>query len=104
MNAGASRCSPFSKHRQGLDAAEPVSRRRDPGDRRRHIVELSSAGSKRLAEAERRVEQAEQRLLAGLSISDRGLFAHVLGTLVANTGITVDCDSVSDVSVDVNGC
>jgi len=87
-----------------LEAAELVSRRRDPDDRRRHIVELSSAGSRRLAEAERRVEQAEQRLLAGLTLSERGQFAQVLGMIVANTGITIDCDSVTDASVDIDTC
>src|ERR1700694_521862 len=44
-----------------LETAELVSRRRDPNDRRRHIVELSSRGAARLEEAEDFVAQGEER-------------------------------------------
>src|SRR6266576_501559 len=53
-----------------LDALEGdglIVRPRDPADRRRHVVELTGAGQRRLTHAKRAVEAAEQDLLAPLS-------------------------------------
>jgi DNA-binding MarR family transcriptional regulator len=57
-----------------LDALESdglIVRPRDPRDRRRHLVEPTPAGRKRLVEAKRAVAQAEQNLLAPLDARER---------------------------------
>jgi DNA-binding MarR family transcriptional regulator len=46
-------------------------RRRDPEDRRRHIVELSGAGRDAVAEAERRLAAVQDDVLAGLDEDER---------------------------------
>jgi DNA-binding MarR family transcriptional regulator len=86
-----------------LETAELVSRRRDPNDRRRHIVALSEAGTNRLAEAERLAGDAEERLLAGLGAAERASFMRTLAAVIANTGISVSCNSVADVADDDEG-
>jgi DNA-binding MarR family transcriptional regulator len=48
-----------------------VVRRRDPGDRRRHIVEISALGRERLAEVDTLVAATEDRILAGLDADQR---------------------------------
>src|SRR5919201_3389883 len=49
-----------------LEAEGLIVRRRDPADRRRHIVELSKEGRAHLAAAERAVQEVEDELLVGL--------------------------------------
>jgi DNA-binding MarR family transcriptional regulator len=48
-----------------------VTRRRDPADRRRHIVELSSAGVTELEAAERRLACVEDEMLRALTAEER---------------------------------
>jgi MarR family transcriptional regulator, transcriptional regulator for hemolysin len=86
-----------------LETSELVSRRRDPNDRRRHFVELSVAGANRLGEAERLAASADERLLAGLGAAERESFMRSLATVLANTGISVSCSSVADVTDDCEG-
>jgi DNA-binding MarR family transcriptional regulator len=43
-----------------------VARRRDPADRRRHVVEISERGSELTARADRAVRAAEAQLFTGL--------------------------------------
>src|SRR5436309_10997127 len=67
-----------------LDALEAdglVVRPRDPADRRRHLVELTSRGRQRLAEAKRAVEAAERELFAPLSEMERARLNGVLERL-----------------------
>jgi DNA-binding MarR family transcriptional regulator len=56
-------------------------RRRDPEDRRRHIVEISDAGRARLAEAEDALAQAETDLLAGLEDEERSRLHEMLSRI-----------------------
>ena len=49
-----------------LDEHGYVERRRDPEDRRRHIVEITPAGMKALAKAEEKLETLEDEVLANL--------------------------------------
>jgi DNA-binding MarR family transcriptional regulator len=63
-----------------LETARLVSRRRDAGDRRRHVVTLTPSGGRRLAAAARAQRAAEQDLLAGLDDAQR---AQLRGLLVA---------------------
>ncbi len=55
-----------------LDEAGYVERRRDPQDRRRHIVVITDAGLNALSEGERRLEDLEDEVLGNLSAAERG--------------------------------
>src|SRR5437868_9914492 len=54
-----------------LEAAQFSIRRRDPQDRRRHIVELSAAGRRALERADKARESLEEQILAPLSAEER---------------------------------
>ena len=54
-----------------LEALGYVVRRRDPDDRRRHIVELTTAGADALAAADRAQEEIEDEVLRGLTAAER---------------------------------
>jgi len=70
-----------------LDALEAdglIVRPRDPADRRRHLVELTPVGQRRLVHAKHAVEAAEQDLLAPLSKSEREQFQRTLERLASH--------------------
>src|SRR4051812_17747446 len=69
-----------------LEADGLLVRARDPEDRRRHLVELTAAGRKRLAGAWRAAEQAEEDLLSPLSPSERDDLRGKLERLVGHGG------------------
>ncbi|WP_244928965.1 MarR family winged helix-turn-helix transcriptional regulator [Nocardioides sp. W7] len=54
-----------------LEEHELVTRRRDPADRRRHIVEISSKGTRELTEATTRFGHIEDQLFSTLSPQER---------------------------------
>ena len=54
-----------------LEAARHLVRRRDPQDRRRHIVEITDSGRRALERADRAREGLEDEILAALSAEDR---------------------------------
>jgi DNA-binding MarR family transcriptional regulator len=56
-----------------------VSRLRDPSDRRRHLVGLTSAGSKALDKAEHRQETIEDEVLGALDPEERATLWRLLG-------------------------
>jgi DNA-binding MarR family transcriptional regulator len=55
-----------------------VERRRDPADRRRHVVDLTNEGRKALERAERAQEGLEDQVLAGLSADERATLRSLL--------------------------
>ncbi len=55
-----------------------VTRRRDPSDRRRHLVELTPAGRTALAGAEHAQETIEDDVLQGLDSSERAILWQLL--------------------------
>ena len=59
-----------------------ITRRRDPADRRRHIVELSPAGDETLDAAQRRMARAEDELLAALTPAERETLHELLSRAV----------------------
>ncbi|GAA0616007.1 MarR family winged helix-turn-helix transcriptional regulator [Sporichthya brevicatena] len=67
-----------------LEDRDFVVRRRDPADRRRHIVELSPTGVRELRRLQRRLRTVEESLLAGLTVEERatlhGLLTRAAGT------------------------
>ncbi|MET8652486.1 MarR family winged helix-turn-helix transcriptional regulator [Nocardia aurea] len=48
-----------------------VERSPDPGDRRRNIVTMTDSGARHLAELDRRLDTAQDELLAGFSAAER---------------------------------
>ena len=54
-----------------LDEDGYIDRRRDPTDRRRHLVEITPAGRRALEEAEGKLESLEDEVLGNLSADER---------------------------------
>ena len=67
-----------------LERAGLVGRVRDARDRRRNLVELTPAGTEELARWDRRVEAAQDELLAPLSAPERRELAALLGRVLAH--------------------
>ena len=55
-----------------------IARRRDPDDRRRHLVELTKEGSRALSSAERAQETIEDDVLRALDASERAILWQLL--------------------------
>jgi DNA-binding MarR family transcriptional regulator len=55
-----------------------IARRRDPGDRRRHLVELTAAGRGALKSAETAQESIEDEVLHGLDPQERAILWQLL--------------------------
>ncbi len=66
-----------------LDEAGYLERRRDPEDRRRHIVEITAAGRDAVAEGQRRLEDLESEVLGNLSPSERKQLRDLLAKALA---------------------
>jgi DNA-binding MarR family transcriptional regulator len=81
-----------------LESDGLVHRRRDPEDRRRHIVEISDVGRERLAEADRALADVDARLMAGLTPEDRARFVTLLRFVAEHGGFEEECAGRSDVS------
>ena len=60
-----------------------VLRRRDPSDRRRHVVDITPAGRRALERAERAQESLEDEVLAGLSDEERDDLRSLLAKALA---------------------
>ncbi|MFD7444658.1 MarR family winged helix-turn-helix transcriptional regulator [Streptomyces sp. NPDC059909] len=58
-----------------------VRRRRDPGDRRRHIVEITPEGTERLRTTDTALETMERELVADLTDRDVATLRRLLGRL-----------------------
>lgn len=54
-----------------LEAEGLVTRERDPDDRRRHVVSVTSAGERRLDQASRAQKETEDELFASLTTDER---------------------------------
>ena len=61
-----------------------VLRRRDPADRRRHIVEITTQGAKRVPRCDGPVASLEDQLFAALSPADRKEFGRILTELLVS--------------------
>jgi DNA-binding MarR family transcriptional regulator len=72
-----------------LETAQYSIRRRDPNDRRRHIVELTAAGRKAVERADKAREGLEDEVLRNLSAEERRtlrqLLERVLDSMLATT-------------------
>ena len=77
-----------------LEERDLVVRRRDPSDRRRHIVELSPEGEEELAVAYARLSRVEGELLGGLSAGERATLYELLQRAVGVK--SPPCDATDD--------
>jgi DNA-binding MarR family transcriptional regulator len=66
-----------------LDEHGFVERRRDPEDRRRHLVEITAAGERALALAEAKLESLEDQVLGGLDADERAALHDLLAKALA---------------------
>jgi DNA-binding MarR family transcriptional regulator len=71
-----------------------LSRRRDPLDRRRHLVTLTARGERRLAAAARAQSKAEDELFAGLDEGQREQLRVLLVAL--KDSLSGECTTASD--------
>jgi DNA-binding MarR family transcriptional regulator len=83
-----------------LEADGLISRRRDPEDRRRHVVEITKRGIKRVGEVERAAAEVEDRFLVELDEDERG----VLQALLARVAESADVPSSSELSGEDGAC
>jgi MarR family transcriptional regulator for hemolysin len=67
-----------------LEAKDLIERRRSSEDRRRHTVSLTATGTRRLAELEHALADAEQRVLAVLDSDQQATLRRLLEQLAAN--------------------
>jgi DNA-binding MarR family transcriptional regulator len=61
-----------------LEAGRLSIRRRDPGDRRRHLVEVTPEGAEALERADKARETLEDLVLAGLAPDERATLRNLL--------------------------
>jgi DNA-binding MarR family transcriptional regulator len=66
----------------GLEHAGLVQRVRDPGDRRQMLVDLTPAGARTLKRLDKRIDAAQEELLAPLSAAERRELERLLERLV----------------------
>jgi MarR family transcriptional regulator, lower aerobic nicotinate degradation pathway regulator len=74
-----------------LEAEGLIARKRDPEDRRRHIVEVSAKGSARLEDAKQIAAEVEEELLAGLDAKQREQLLVLLAQVADSSGIFEGC-------------
>ena len=60
-----------------------IARRRDPADRRRHIVELSAAGSEQVTQSNEQLGHVEDDLFKTLSAEERSTLYRLLARVVS---------------------
>jgi DNA-binding MarR family transcriptional regulator len=72
-----------------------AERRRDPADRRRHIVELTPAGRRALERAEVGMQSIEDEVLSGLSAKQRVELGKLLGEALRAESEAADSSSAT---------
>ncbi len=72
-----------------------IVRRRDPDDRRRHIVEISPCGRERLADVDRLVAVSDDRIVASLDPDQRAMLLQLLGQIAASARVATGCTAVA---------
>jgi DNA-binding MarR family transcriptional regulator len=83
-----------------LEADGLISRRRDPEDRRRHVVEVSTRGTKLVGEVEHAAAEVEGRFFAALEEDERV----TLQRLLARVARSADVPSPAEMSRDDTPC
>ncbi len=75
-----------------LEAEGLISRRRDPQDRRRHVVEISEHGAKAVCEVERAAGQVEDEFFAALTRDERCALRELLARLTDSADVVSAAD------------
>ena len=70
-----------------LEVEGLISRRRDPEDRRRHVVEIAAAGTALVEEVMRAAAQVEDQFFAPLDEDERVTLRELLCRIAQNTDI-----------------
>ncbi|MDT3446410.1 MarR family winged helix-turn-helix transcriptional regulator [Pseudofrankia sp. BMG5.37] len=68
----------------GVESAGWAERRRDPADRRRHLVHRTPAGTAALTRAEQAMDSVEDRVLDNLSAEERAVLRGLLARALAD--------------------
>jgi MarR family transcriptional regulator, transcriptional regulator for hemolysin len=79
----------LTHHLNSMDEQGLITRRRDPANRRVHLVELTNAGEAAFDRLRGAATDFDKRLRAGLSDEDIDLLAGLLGRLEANVTASV---------------
>jgi MarR family transcriptional regulator for hemolysin len=74
----------LTHHLNAMEAAGLVTRRRDPDNRRIHVVELTDAGEAAFVRLREAATAFDRRLRRGLSADEVSTLEHVLNRLAAN--------------------
>jgi MarR family transcriptional regulator, transcriptional regulator for hemolysin len=74
----------LTHHLNAMETAGLISRRRDPDNRRIHIVEMTGAGDATFRRLRDVAASFDRRLRADISGEDLALFSQVLKTMYAN--------------------
>jgi DNA-binding MarR family transcriptional regulator len=82
-----------------LESEGLVVRRRDPGDRRRHIVEISALGCQRLALADRALAEIDAGLTEGLAPAERSQLAALLAFVLEHGAYDEACDGEPELAL-----
>ena len=80
-----------------LESAGLAQRRRDPADRRRHIVEISPRGTKLVADVYAGVESVEAELFASLDANEIDVL-HKMLIRINTTARGQNCDDTGDIA------
>jgi MarR family transcriptional regulator for hemolysin len=76
----------LTHHLNSMELAGLITRRRDPANRRIHVVELTKAGEDAFARLRAAAMSFDKRLRAGLTEQQLAEFGAVLSRLAANVG------------------
>jgi MarR family transcriptional regulator, transcriptional regulator for hemolysin len=85
----------LTHHLNAMESDGLLTRRRDPGNRRVHVVELTEAGEAAFARLRDAALAFDRRLRRGISADELTGFEHVLTRLAANVAPT-DADGNAD--------
>ena len=73
----------------GLEDADLIERTRDPEDRRRHIVAITTKGQKALEKAERQLETLEDDVLGNLDAAERDQLRDLLARALEDHSLAI---------------
>jgi MarR family transcriptional regulator for hemolysin len=83
----------LTHHLNAMDAQGLITRRRDPANRRVHVVELTEKGEAAFLRMRDAAADFDRRLRTGISAEDIATLENLLGRLAAN--VTADGDAPS---------
>lgn len=80
----------LTHHLNGMEAEGLVTRRRDPTNRRVHLLEITDAGDAAFGRLRTAAAAFDRQLRKGVSDDDSTLLIGVLGRLAANVGVDLE--------------